>query len=114
MERIGQFLLSKGLKTRILETREQVGSDGKLESREEIALLLLTGDEPSRHGRTHDFAHVALQPDKHKGVVGIHESTIGPGIGGGQSGAAGTAKLDELTEEFLAQRVLAIVRRVLK
>lgn len=112
-ERLRTYLDGKGLAARIEQSAERLSRDGRQESREEIALVLVVGgDSRPAHYRA-ELPHLALHPDKHRQVVDLHQSTMAPGRGG-QSSGIGSVKLEQITEEFLEQKLLALLREVLK
>ncbi len=110
LQRIGEHLQSKGMQTRIEQSEERLAHDGRQESREEISLVLVMGDGYGRHV---EMPHLSLWPDKYKEVVRLGQSTIVPGTGG-YRGGIGSVKLDEVTEEFLEQKVVALVQKILR
>jgi hypothetical protein len=116
LEQVGQYLSTKGMETRIEETDEGAAADGKQHTA--LTLRLLMGAE-ERHYRAHEQPHLSLICDKHRQLVTLHQCTMRPGSGGmigpvGMSGPVGEFKLEQLTEELLQQKALALVREVLK
>lgn len=110
-EHISEYLHSKGMETRIGQSEETVGRNGKLDAHEEISFVLCVGDEGRLH---HGFEqpHLTLRPNKHNWLVDIYESTLVPGRGG-HSGGIGSVKLEEITQAFLEEKVRELVIEVL-
>lgn len=115
LERIAAYLSTKGMNAHIEYSEEAVGRDGRVQRREQIMLVLVltAGQDAARYHRPDEMPHIAFWPDKHKGIVDVYQSTIGPGRGG-QGGSIGSVRLDQLTGDFLEERVLSLVREVLK
>jgi hypothetical protein len=109
--RLGEYLKSKGLKTRVEQTQERRGRDGTLQHQSAIKLRLLIGDE-ERHYPEYEQPHLSLVCDKGKQLVHINESTttLQPG---GHSNTVASVKIEQLTEEFLQQQVLQLLQQVL-
>jgi hypothetical protein len=110
LQRIGEHLQSKGIKTRIEQWEERLAPDGRQESLEKISLILVMNDWD---GIPFDMPNLSLCPDKYKEAVRLHKSTIIPSRSGGYSGPIGSVKLDEITEEFLEHKVLALVQQII-
>lgn len=114
LQRIGEYLLAKGMKTQVSETQESTGRDGRIDSREQIAIgLVITDDNEGRRPSLYEYPFLALQADKHRQLVDLHQSTTAPGRGG-ISGGIGSVKLEDVTEALLEEKVLGLVREVLK
>lgn len=112
LEEIAQYLQTKGMKTRIDETDENHSRDDRQQQRTAITIRFLTGDE-KLHYADHEQPNVSFVCSKNEQLVKFIESTISLGSGG-HSGEAGSVKLELLTDELIQQKVLAVVRAVLK
>jgi hypothetical protein len=112
LEEIAQYLQTNGMKTRIEELDEERAHSGRLEQHTAILIRLLIGDE-ERHYASHEQPYLQLICDQHAQLVQFHENTVAPGRGG-HGGETGTANLDQVTHELIQQKVLAVVREVLK
>ena len=112
LEEIAQYLQTKGMKTRIDEIDESHSRDVREQQRTAITIRFLTGDEKS-HYADHEQPNVSFVCSKSEQLVRFLESTISLGSGG-HSGDTGSAKLELLTDELIQQKVLAVVREVLK
>ena len=112
LEEIAQYLQTKGMKTRIDEIDESHSRDDRQQQRTAITIRFLTGDEKS-HYADHEQPNVSFVCSKSEQLVRFLESTISLGSGG-HSGDTGSAKLGLLTDELIQQKVLAVVREVLK
>jgi hypothetical protein len=113
-EHIGAYLATKGLKSAIAESQDQPGRDGRQETREQISLRVQLDDDDGRGYRAaHEIPQLSLIPEKYKQEITIHQSTISRSRGG-MSGAVGTVRLEQVTEELLEQKVLNFVRELLK
>jgi hypothetical protein len=108
---LGEYLKTKGLKTRVEQTQERRGRDGTLQRERAITLRLLIGDE-DRHYPEYEQPHLSLICDKSKQLVHIIESTTTL-QSGGQSHTLGSVKIEQLTDEFLQQKVLQLLQDVL-
>jgi hypothetical protein len=102
LRRIGEVLSSTGMRT-----------DVRPESAEGITFVLFVADQGSSGRGNLEQPFLALRPDASRGLVNIEQSTHGPG-GGGARGPLHSVKLQQLTEEFLEDTILALVRQVLK
>src|SRR6185437_8001084 len=105
LERIAEYLRTKGMDARVSEAQERRGRDGRLEQREEIAIRLLIKSDEHPYPGIHEQPCFSLHPDKHKQLIDLWQSTMRP-RGGGQSGGVGTVTLDQVTEELLEGKVL--------
>lgn len=112
LEEIAQYLQTKGMKTRIDETDETHSRDNSQQQRTAITIRVLTGDE-QRYYADHEQPNVSVVCSKNEQLVKFIESTISLGAGG-HSGESGSVKLELLTDELIQQKVLAVVRAVLK
>ena len=112
LEEIAQYLQTKGMKTRIDEIDESHSRDDRQQQRTAITIRFLTGDEKS-HYADHEQPNVSFVCSKSEQLVRFLESTISLGSGG-HSGDTGSAKLELLTDELIQQKVLAVVREVLR
>jgi ATPase subunit of ABC transporter with duplicated ATPase domains len=112
LEEIAQYLQTKGMKTRIDEIDESHSRDVREQQRTAITIRFLTGDEKS-HYADHEQPNVSFVCSKSEQLVRFLVSTISLGSGG-HSGDTGSAKLELLTDELIQQKVLAVVREVLK
>lgn len=108
---LGEYLKTKGLKTRVEQTQERRGRDGTLQRESAITLRLLIGDE-DRHYPQYEQPHLSLICDKGKQLVHVVESTTTL-QSGGQSHTLGSVKIEQLTDEFLQQKVLQLLQDVL-
>jgi hypothetical protein len=111
-EHISAYLATKGLKTAVAESQDQPARDGRQETREQISLRVQLDDGGGYHA-AHEITQLALIPDKYKQEVTIHQSTISRGRSG-MSGAIGSVRLEEVTEDLLEKNVLTFVRELLK
>jgi hypothetical protein len=111
-EHISAYLATKGLKTAVAESQDQPARDGRQETREQISLRVQLDDGGGYHA-AHEIPQLALIPDKYKQEVTIHQSTISRGRSG-MSGAIGSVRLEEVTEDLLEKNVLTFVRELLK
>ena len=109
---IGEYLKGKGLKTRIERTEERRGRDGKVEHQSAITLRLLIGNE-ERHYPEYEQPHLSLVCDKGKQLVHVNESTTTLQAGGHSSTVA-SVTIEQLTDEFLQQKLLVLLQDVLK
>jgi hypothetical protein len=109
---IGEYLKTKGIKTRVERTEERRGRDGKVEHQSAITLRLLIGSE-ERHYPEYEQPHLSLICDKIKQLVDVNESTTTLQAAGHSSTVA-SVRIEELTDEFLQQKVLVLLRDVLK
>ena len=111
-EHIAAYMATKGLKTAIAESQDQPGRDGRQETREQISLRVQVDDGGGYHA-AHEIPQLSLIPDKYKQEVTINQSTISRGRSG-VSGAIGSVRLEQITEELLEKSVLNFVRELLK
>jgi hypothetical protein len=111
-EHISAYLATKGLKTAVAESQDQPARDGRQETREQISLRVQLDDGGGYHA-AHEIPQLSLIPDKYKQEVTIHQSTISRGRSG-MSGAIGSVRLEEVTEDLLEKNVLTFVRELLK
>jgi hypothetical protein len=110
-EELSTFVNGQGWQTDIsVEDEDRHDHSGKVEARARITLSFFR-DKPNYH-RWHDYPHFSIMPDKRAAEVTFHTSTIGPGHGG-QSGGAGSAKLDQLKPEFIQERAVEFVKKLL-
>ena len=108
---LGEYLKAKGLKTRVEQTQERRGRDGTLQRERAITLRLLIGDE-DRHYPEYEQPHLSLICDKGKQLVHIIESTSTL-QSGGHSNIVASVRIEQLTDEFLQQKVLQLLQDVL-
>lgn len=109
---IGEYLKANGLKTRIERTEERRGRDGKLEHQSAITFRLLIGNE-ERYYPEHEQPHLSLICDKSQQLVHVNESTTTLQAVGHSSTVA-SVTIEQLTDEFLQQRVLVLLQELLK
>jgi hypothetical protein len=109
---LGDYLKAKGLKTRVEQTHERRGRDGTLQHERAITLRLLIGDE-DRHYPEYEQPHLSLICDKSKQLVHIVESTTTLQAGG-HSHILASVTIEQLTDEFLQQKVLQLLQDVLR
>jgi hypothetical protein len=112
LEEIAKYLQTKSMRTLIEETDE---SATRGVERTSITIYLMTADE--RFGSQQQFdrrePHLSILCDRHATLVQFFESRI-RGTSAGHSGSsAGSAKLEDLTDDLIHQKVLAIVLAVL-
>jgi hypothetical protein len=111
-EHIAAYMATKGLKSAIAQSQDQPARDGRQETREQISLRVQLDDGGGYHA-AHEIPQLSLVPDKYKQEVTIHQSTISRGRSG-MSGAIGSVRLEQITEELLEKSVLNFVRELLK
>jgi len=108
---VGEYLKAKGLKTRVEQTQQRRGRDGTLQHQRAITLRLLIGGEDRQYPE-HEQPHLSLICDKGQQLVHIVESTTTL-QSGGHSNTVASVKVEQLTDEFLQQKVLALLHEVL-
>jgi hypothetical protein len=111
-EQLGEYLRTKGLKTRLEQTQERRGRDGTVQHQRAITLRLLVGDD-DRHYPEYEQPHLSLVCDKAKQLIDVIESTATL-QSSGHTNAVGSVKIEQLTDEFLQEKVLLLLQEVLK
>ena len=117
LDSVAKYLQAKEMRTHIAETDEGVTPGVGRSEQTGITIYFLT-DDLRLGDRQHSVAdhrqpHLSFTCDKHAEVVQFFESTIS-GTSGGHSGGAGSAKLETLTEDLIHNKVLALVRQILR
>jgi hypothetical protein len=116
LEKISAYLGSQGVKSDVVESEEGSGRlGGPAPDPPSIELRLYMGDEgvgssPRAFAR-HEQPHLAISANKSAKRAHFHENTVHPGAGG-QSGGAGDYPLDQVTEDLIHEKALALVRKV--
>jgi hypothetical protein len=116
LEQIGQYLAARGIRTRIEQTQERIGQSGRKEQDTALVIYLaVTGEGLSNQSNVYPserHPHFRLICDKTQQRVVIFQSTMGAD-GLGQSGEIGTVGLEELTPEFIEEKLLYVVKQIL-
>ena len=106
LESIADYLRTKGVDSRIEEADDQHSQQAAIT----ISLPVATLDR-NKHPSMENQPHLSVICDKHAQLVRFHESTMSP-TSGGHAGGAGEAKLEDVTEDLVHQKVLAVVKDV--
>lgn len=109
---LGEYLRTKGLKTRVEQTHERRGRDGTMQHQKAITLRLLVGDD-DRHYPEYEQPHLSLVCDKSKQLIDVIENTTTL-QSSGHTNAVASVKIEQLTDEFLQQKVLLLLEEVLR
>ena len=108
-EEIGKLIESRGQEYFVERRKESVQHDGR------ITDAAVTLRFPMSDGRTtrsfNEGPHLSVVCNKFKKCVWIHQNTISPGRGG-SGGSIGDFKLEELTTEFLHEKVADLLQKV--
>jgi hypothetical protein len=107
LKSIADYLRTKGVDSRIEEADDQHSQQAASIT---ISLPVATLDR-NKHPSMENQPHLTVVCDKHAQLVRFHESTMSP-TSVGHAGGAGEAKLEDVTEDLVHQKVLAIVKDV--
>jgi hypothetical protein len=110
-EQLGEYLKTKGVKTRVEQTQERRGRDGTLHHQKAITLRLSIGDEDRRYPE-YEQPHLSLICDKNRQLIDVVENTTTL-QSGGHTDTVASVKIEQLTDEFLQQKVLLLLQEVL-
>lgn len=111
LDRVAQYLLSKGQRSHVAVTLLESISAGGVQAAGVKMKLLSAGDHPYRS--TSDEAHISFQPDGARRLVNIHESTIRPRRGG-QAGIVASVELEVLTEDYVEAKAAEWLGKVFR
>jgi hypothetical protein len=116
LEKISQYLEKQGMQSRIEDTDEVDANGVRSVQQTAISIHFETGDKPAP-GRapfdpTDRKPYLSVVCNKHAQRVYFHESTVMPGSG--VTSSSGSVTLDELTEELIQRKVMAVVQAVLR
>jgi|SoiMethySBSTD1v2_1073268.scaffolds.fasta_scaffold1158879_1 hypothetical protein len=104
---IADYLRTKGVDSRIEEADDPHSQQAASIT---IFLPVATRDRSERPS-TDKQPHLTVICDKHAQLVRFHESTMSP-TSSGHAGGAGEAKLEDVTEDLVHQKVLTVVKDV--
>ena len=107
LESIADYLRTKGVDSRIEEASDEHSQQAASIT---ICLPVATLDR-SEHPSMDKQPHLTVICDKHAQLVRFHESTMSP-TSSGHAGGVGEAKLEDVTEDLVHQKVLTIVKDV--
>jgi hypothetical protein len=107
LESIADYLRTKGVDSRIEEADDQHSQQAASIT---ISLPVATLDH-SGHPSMDKQPHLTVICDKHAQLVRFHESTMSP-TSSGHAGGVGEAKLEDVTEDLVHQKVLTVVKDV--
>jgi hypothetical protein len=109
LESIADYLRTKGVDSKIEEANDQHSQQGAsiTISLPEAAL------DRSGHSSIDKQPHLTVVCDKHAQLVRFHQSTMSANSGG-HMGSAGEAKLEDVTEDLVHQKVLTVVTDVFR
>lgn len=108
-EEIGAFATSKGLSSRIDERQDVTAHDGK-HTEASVSIHFYLGSD--HHRPAHEYPHLSVMCSKYKQKVGLHQSTISPSRGG-QGGSIGEFQLEDLSKEFIHDKVADLLQKIL-
>jgi hypothetical protein len=94
-----------------IESRDQ-SSDGKSVTSAAITVYLFPGGRSYQH-RLHEYPMLSVIAEPREQKVRLHQSTMAPNKGG-QAGSIGSYPLEQLTPEFLEERLVGLAREALR
>lgn len=103
-------VLTHGLESKISESHEGRGTSGPLSSAS-ITMTIFVGGKAGS-SLSQDFPHLTFRCNKSDERVGLMRSTISPRRGG-MAGYEGEYKLEEITFDFVQEKVVALLQEVL-
>lgn len=108
MEKIVEYLDSKAFKSVIRETEE----DRSGQQQTAASITISFGPSANSYSSQQN-PHFTARADRSAQKVQFHECTIGPNHGG-HSGSAGANMLEEITEALIQEKIMKVLRAVIK
>lgn len=108
MEKIVEYLDCKGFKSAIRETEE----DRSGQQQTAASITISFGPSASSYS-SQQHPHFTARADRSAEKVQFHECTIGPNHGG-HSGGTGASKLKEVTETLIQDKIMKVLREIIK
>lgn len=109
-EEVGKYAESKGLKYLVDTQQDLVSHDGKSQSAS--VTLRFPMDDGRAYRAFNEGPHLSVICNKSKKCVWLHQSTMSPSRGG-MAGSIGEFKLDEVTPQFVHEKVADLLQKVL-
>lgn len=109
-EALAHKLSDRGHESRIFESHDGEGAQGRAQQYETIGLRFLT-DSGTHFGRGSEYPHITLSFEKARRKVHFFRSTMTIGKGG-MSGSDGSIDLDSVTEALINQKALKIIAEI--
>ena len=110
MEAIGKYIEEKGCKYEIEESQDGAAHGGKRQGAS-IEIRFLFGKDSYRP--THEYSSFTVFCEKNVQKARFHENIVALSRGG-QSGPAGQASLDEVTEDLIHTKILHVLAEAIK
>lgn len=108
MEKIIEYLDGKGFKSAIQETEE----DRSGQQQTAASITISFGPRASSYS-SQQHPHFTARADRAAQKVQFHECTIGPNHGG-HAGSAGSSELEEVTETLIQNKIMKVLREIIK
>ncbi|MFG0414464.1 hypothetical protein ACF8MD_12400 [Pseudomonas sp. zjy_8] len=105
-EEIVNLLAERGVTARISESDDNASESAR------ITIRIQSNEEPGRY-RQGEFPHFSAICSKTSRKVNFHESTMTPSRGG-HAGGAGEATIEETTKELIQQKVMKVIKEVIR
>ncbi|MDQ1119119.1 MULTISPECIES: hypothetical protein [Pseudoxanthomonas] len=109
-EEIGKYAESQGLKYLVDTQQDMVSYDGKSQSAS--VSLRFPMDDGRSYRAFNEGPHLSVICNKSKKCAWLHQNTISP-MRGGSAGSIGDFQLEQITPEFIHDKVADLLQQVL-